>query len=519
MVDPGRTRPDPEMTLPSVVASLARSGAAADVVLTVIFHPEVSLIGYSARVLARTGGAPWVLGRHSPSFFRTDGGPPSVLDDRHVSRRAVQFKSRDGRLTLKRFENASRCRVDGVELFDRLEISSDRLDHGVTLLLGHSIVLLLRSAPRAGLAVGVSPEDSCLRGASAAMVAVRQQIERAARCDQDVLIRGETGTGKELVANAIHRASSRSGGPLVSVNMAAIPRDLAPAMLFGSARGAYTGAERAVPGFFEQAEQGSLFLDEIGDTSPSIQTQLLRALQQGEIQRVGGPVERVNVRVISATETDLEGSDCDFRAALRHRLGACQIDLPPLRKHPEDIGELMLYFFERTADHCERTISPPKRDAPAAEIAAWALLFLAFLEYDWPGNVRELQNCVRQVTLTGEGRPEVPGRLRAARIAATRSAAVSARPRRLQDVDDATFDKAMAANGFEVKPVAKQLGVSRAAVYRRIESSSHYRLASTFSLEEIRSALDECSGDSAAVSRQLRVPLNTLRGRMRNFNL
>ena len=179
----------------------------------------------------------------------------------------------------------------------------------------------------------------------------------------------------------------------------------------------------------------------------------------------------------------------------------------------------MLYFFERTAHQCERTISPPKRDAPAAEIAAWALLFLAFLEHDWPGNVRELQNCVRQVTLTGEGRPEVPDRLRAARIAATRSAAVSARRRSLQDVDDATFVEAMAANGFEVKPVAKQLGVSRAAVYRRIESSSHYRLASTLSPEEIRTALDECSGDSAAVSRQLRVPLNTLRGRMRNFNL
>ena len=519
MADPTRTRPDPEMTLPSVVASLARSGAASDVVLTVIFHPEVSLIGYRARLPARAGCAPWVLGRRSPSFFLNDGGPPLALDDRHVSRRAVQFMAGNGRLTLKRFENASRCRVDGAELFDSLEISSDRLHRGVAILLGHSIVLLLRSAPRAGPAVGVSPEESCLRGASAAMVAVRQQIDRAARCDLDVLIRGETGTGKELVANAIHRASPRRGGPMISVNMAAIPRDLAPAVLFGCARGAYTGAERAVPGFFELAEQGSLFLDEIGDASPSIQTQLLRALQQGEIQRVGGPVERVNVRVISATETDLEGSECDFRAALRHRLGACQIDLPPLRKRPEDIGELMLYFFERTADHCERTISLPNRDAPAAEIAAWALLFLAFVEYDWPGNVRELQNCVRQVMLAGEARPVVPDRLQAARIAVMRSAAGSARSRRLQEVDEETFDQVMAANGFEVKPVAKQLGVSRAAVYRRIERSPHYRLASTLSPEEIQSALDQCSGDSAAASRQLRVPLNTLRGRMRNFNL
>ncbi len=519
MADSTRARPDPEMTLPSVVASLARSGAASDVLLTVIFHPEISLIGYSARVPVQAGCAPWVLGRRSPNFFLNDGGVSSVLGDRHVSRRAVQFIAENGQLTLKRCENSSRCRVDGAELFDSLKISSGRLSRGVAILLAHSIVLLLRSAPRAGRAVGASPEESRLRGASAAMVAVRQQIDRAAGCDLDVLIRGETGTGKELVANAIHRASARSDGPMIRVNMSAIPRDLAPAVLFGSARGAYTGAERAVPGFFERAEQGSLFLDEIGDASPSVQTQLLRALQQGEIQRVGGAVERVNVRVIAATEADLEGSECDFRAALRHRLGACQIDLPPLRKRPEDIGELMLYFFEYTADQCDCTISLPKKDAPTTEIAAWALLFLAFLEYDWPGNVRELQNCVRQVMLAGPGRPVVPDRLQKARIALTRSAAAPARRRRLHEIDEDTFDRVMVANGFEVKPVAEHLGVSRAAVYRRIESSPHYRLASTLSPQEIQSALDECSGDSAAVSRYLRVPLNTLRSRMRNFSL
>ncbi|MCP4210061.1 MAG: hypothetical protein GY764_01150, partial [Halieaceae bacterium] len=138
MADSTRARPDPEMTLPSVVASLARSGAASDVLLTVIFHPEISLIGYSARVPVQAGGAPWVLGRRSPNFFLNDGGLSSVLGDRHVSRRAVQFIAENGQLTLKRCENSSRCRVDGAELFDSLKISSDRLSRGVAILLAHS---------------------------------------------------------------------------------------------------------------------------------------------------------------------------------------------------------------------------------------------------------------------------------------------------------------------------------------------------------------------------------------------
>lgn len=519
MADATLTRADPEVTLPSVAACLARSGGTSNIVLTIIFHPDPRRIGYSAVMPALAGGLPWLLGRRSPTFSVDDGRAPCALDDAHISRQALQLVARAGQLTVTRCDGASRCRLDSAELFDPVIIDSTRLQRGVAMLLGHSVVLLLRSIPRAQEAAGLSVRESGLRGGSRAMVAVRQQLAQVARCDLDVLICGETGTGKELVAHAIHRTSARSGGPMVSVNMAAIPSELAPAALFGTARGAFTGAERAVPGFFEQAHRGCLFLDEIGAAPPAVQTQLLRALQQGEIQRIGGPVQRVDVRVISATDAVIEGDECTFRSALRHRLGACRVDLPPLRERPEDIGELMQYFFEVTAGQCDGIRPLPGQGMSAAEIAGWALLFFAFLRYHWPGNVRELQNCVRQVLLAEGERPVVPAVLQAAQAAAPQGATASARVRRLQEVDDATFDKVMVANGFEIKRVAAQLGVSRAAVYRRIADSTHYRLASTLSSQEIQSALDACGGDSLAVARHLRVPLNPLRRRMRNCSL
>ncbi len=129
---------------------------------------------------------------------------------------------------------------------------------------------------------------------------------------------------------------------------------------------------------------------------------MLRALQQREIQAVGGAIRRVDVRVISATDAVLEGESCDFKAALRHRLGACEIVLPPLREHPEDIGELLLYFLRRSAAEIGRTALLPHAQSPATDIAAWAVLFFSFLCYRWPGNVRELANFAQQVVLASE---------------------------------------------------------------------------------------------------------------------
>lgn len=516
------TQTDPDLTLPSVIASLAGKYGAQELVLTIIFHHDTSRIGHHAVVPKQTGKAPWVLGRRSPAFGGQNDQSPVPLDDPYISRRALQFIVRDKRLTIVRFDASSRCRVGQVELYDSVDIEWEQLREGVPLMMGHSIVLLLRLR-RGGVSPVAGPgHDTLLRGSSPCMADIRAQIGRAAESDLDVLIRGETGTGKELVATAIHRASHRSGAPMVSVNMAAVPRELAAAAMFGSARGAFTGADRAVPGYFEQAAGGSLFLDEIGDTPAEVQPQLLRALQQREIQAVGGPVRKVDVRVISATDAALEGENCHFRAALRHRLGACEILLPPLREHPEDIGELLLYFLQKSAAEAGRTELLPHGQSPAPDIAAWAVLFFTFLGYCWPGNVRELANFAQQVVLASGQVPIINDSLQAAFKAARYNEPSLSRPptrSRLQDIDDDTFDQVMVSNGFEVMRVAGQLGVSRAAVYRRIEGSSRYRLASAISSDELRSALHEHGGDSAAVAHHLRVPLNSLRSRMREFSL
>ncbi len=521
-VNDAETPADAERTLPSVHAAQAKRYGAEDLVLTVIFHADVARIGERATVRFTAGNTPWILGRHSPLFQAPTGGQPRALDDRFISRQALQFTLHGRQLTITRFAAASRCRVGASELFDEVDVAWEQLRAGVTLFLGHSVVLLLRlgdgDAQRPEGAAGVTT----LRGSSACMSQIRAQVARIAACDLDVLVRGETGTGKELVATAIHRASRRAGTPMVSVNMAAIPGELAAAALFGSARGAFTGAERAVPGYFVQADGGSLFLDEIGDTAPEVQPLLLRALQQREIQAVGGAIRHVDVRVISATDAVLGGGGSEFKQALRHRLGACEIVLPPLREHPEDIGELLLHFLRESAAELGREHLLPHAHTSPLEIAAWAVLFLAFVSYSWPGNVRQLENFARQVVLASEQGPVMNEHLRAAFAEGDvnfRSGSLRVPRRRMQDIDDAAFASAMLANDFEIMRVAEFLGVSRAAVYRRIEASPTYRLASDISNDELLPLLREYAGDSAAVARRLRVSLSGLRNQLRKSPL
>ena len=323
---------DTDLTLPSVVAALSAGYGAEEVVLSIVFHPDTSRIGDWVVVPQQhrerhPPGRPWVLGRSRPVFSTRRGTRAGPLDDPHISRHALQVALAGRQLVMQRPAGASRCRVDGRELSAAVTLDEDRLRAGVPLLLGHAVVLLVRLT---GQRPPATPGDGdlLLRGSSASMARVRRYAAQAAATDLDVLILGETGTGKELVAATIHAGSARAQGPLVTVNMAAIPPELAAAALFGSARGAFTGATRAGIGYFEQAQGGTLFLDEIGDTPPDIQPLLLRALQQREIQAVGGAVQRVDVRVISATDADLQADGSDFKAALRHRLAVCEIQLP-----------------------------------------------------------------------------------------------------------------------------------------------------------------------------------------------
>jgi len=234
-----------------------------------------------------------------------------------------------------------------------------------------------------------------LIGDSAAMEAVYGLIRKAGPSDATVLVLGETGTGKELAAAAVHDASPRKDKPLIKVHCGAIPEDLLEAELFGHEKGAFTGAVREKPGKFELADGGSIFLDEVGDMSTSMQVKLLRVLQSGEFDRVGGTgTLSADVRVIAATHVDLRKAvdEKRFREDLFYRLNVVPITLPPLRERREDIPALAEFLLERLSRKNDRPV-------PALEPAALKALRAA----SWPGNVRQLENALERVVVLLDG--------------------------------------------------------------------------------------------------------------------
>jgi two-component system nitrogen regulation response regulator GlnG len=238
-------------------------------------------------------------------------------------------------------------------------------------------------------------------GKAPAMQDVFRAIGRLSNSNATVLINGESGTGKELVALALHRHSARAAKPFVALNMAAIPRDLLESELFGHERGAFTGAQNRRAGRFEQANGGTLMLDEIGDMPAELQTRLLRVLADGEFYPVGAHTpKKVDVRIIAATHQDLEKRvrDGEFREDLFHRLNVIRIRLPSLRQRREDIPLLMKYFLQRAARELE--VEPKSLAADTTVV---------LMQLDWPGNVRQLENLCRWLTVMAPGqevRPE-----------------------------------------------------------------------------------------------------------------
>jgi transcriptional regulator with GAF, ATPase, and Fis domain len=225
---------------------------------------------------------------------------------------------------------------------------------------------------------------------------VLDQVERVAPTDSSVLIRGETGTGKELIARAIHNISSRCGRPFVKLNCAAIPFDLLESELFGHEKGAFTGAITQKIGRFEMADKGTLFLDEVGDIPLALQPKLLRVLQEQEFERLGsGRTHQVDVRLVAATHRDLESmvKRNEFRSDLYYRLNVFPVLLPPLRERSTDIPALVAHFVKIFSHRMDKQIE----NIPEETLTA-------FSSYSWPGNVRELQNLIeRAVILANDG--------------------------------------------------------------------------------------------------------------------
>jgi len=368
--------------------------------LTILYHPDPARIGDCAHLPALADGRGVLLSRTDPEFQPSGHGLPHPLRDQHLSRSPLCLApgAAAGGVRLLVGESRTRVVADGTAVVEGRDFPPEEVKRGVVLELADRIVLLLHDVPAHPCQ---APAYAGLIGENERILRLRDEIRRVADLEVPVLIRGETGTGKELVARAIHQASRRHGTPCLCVNMGAIPATLAASELFGSARGAFTGAVRDQPGYFQRADGGTLFLDEIGETPAEVQVMLLRVLETGEVQRVGSPIaQKVDVRLIAATDADLERAIAEgrFRAPLRHRLSGYEILLPALRERRDDFGRLFVHFLrqELAAIGEERRLHPPAEGdtpwMPASIVARLARL-------DWPGNVRQLRNAVRQLAI------------------------------------------------------------------------------------------------------------------------
>jgi len=297
-------------------------------------------------------------------------------------------------------------------------------------------------------------------GNSPALEAVLEQVEQVAPTDSTVLIQGETGTGKELIARAIHNLSVRCGRPFIKLNCAAIPFDLLESELFGHERGAFTGAIAQKVGRFELADKGTLFLDEVGDIPPGLQPKLLRVLQEQEFERLGSTrTHQVDVRLVAATNRNLVDmvKRNEFRSDLYYRLNVFPIPLPPLRARREDIPALVEHFVEIYARRMDKQIEniPPET-------------MLALTSYQWPGNIRELQNFIERSVILSSGnvlRPPLAS-LESAREAESLGAIT------LEDAERDHIRKTLEQTRWVVagpNGAATRLGIKRSTLYFRMQ--------------------------------------------------
>ena len=315
------------------------------------------------------------------------------------------------------------------------------------------------------------PQFRQIVGRSPALEAVLQQVERVGPTPSTVLIQGETGTGKELIAQAIHNLSARHGFPFVKLNCAAIPLDLLESELFGHERGAFTGAIAQRTGRFELANKGTLFLDEIGDIPLNLQPKLLRVLQEQEFERLGScRTHHVDVRLVAATNRDLAGMVArnEFRGDLYYRLNVVPISLPPLRERRQDIQDLVNHFVEVFSRRIGRPIHHFSPETMAA-----------FSSYSWPGNIRELQNLVeRAIVMTQDGVLPNPLPTFVVPTAPSYSTGITSiapgppAPITLRDAEQALILQALQATHWRIggsKGAAVRLGLNRSTLLYRMK--------------------------------------------------
>lgn len=511
--------------------------------LTVLAHADPTRVGERTALAGLAFGQKAELARLEPLFEPPRADRARALEDRTISRRPVLLApgSEPGGLLLDRAESRGHLVADGESVAGTRRFSAEEVERGVVLQLGRNTVLLLHRMPcrfpTAELCEG-------LVGESLGMLRVRQEISRLAGYDLPVLLRGATGTGKELVARALHRAGSRWSRSFVAVNMATVTPSLAASELFGTTRGAFTGASRDKEGLFTHAAGGTLFLDEMGETPREVQPMLLRALEQGEILPVGAvEPQQVDVRVIAATDSRLEEAmaNGDFRVPLFHRLAGYTIHLPTLAERRDDIGRLLYCFL---AQELERFDQPSLDDTlhdhpwPPAEVVA------RLVRHEWPGNVRELRNVARWLAITGRDcapgelltrledvlreadgilRPPRPTQGPADRASAPKDIATRIpRRRKLRkpdEVDDEELRATLAAHCYKLSATAVALGISRANLYRLIDAHPGIRKATDLERQEIETVFRRCAGNLEATAGELAVSRRGLKRQMTALGL
>jgi len=504
-----------DLTMTSPSPTLGKSERAL-LGLSIVWHPDMNRIGEQF-IAPHTEGL-LELSRFMPSFHHpgSDGLP---LGYGGISREPVRI-TRDASDTITIEPPASRMAVElnGEEIHGPCVLSSEQITAGAILGLGRTTLLCLhwtRCLPKNNAIPG-------LIGIGSAAITMRDHIRQIAVTDFPVLLLGETGTGKEIAARAIHSHSKRREAEIVTVNMAALNESLAAADLFGAAKGAYTGAHNARKGLFAEAAGASLFLDEIGNTPTIIQPMLLRVLETGDYRPLGSQQDlKSTARLIAATDQDLYSEN--FNQALLRRLESYVIHLPPLRERREDIGVLLHYLLSEAS-------KTSQTELPALPVP----LVSAIANYDWPGNIRQLSHVLRRILMSLQAGelPDFDALVRTrkdrstnstttlssvgyksttppqhhldeviSKSHSTKSDAASTRRKKLNALHEAEVLQAMENNDWYIQGAAQELGISRPSMYKLLEQHSVIRRAEQIPVEEIRQTLTSHAGDIEACGR------------------
>lgn len=370
-----------------------------------------------------------------------------AVADPFISRRHCRIVNRDGKLLLADLGSTNGTRFDGARVERTALPTSGAFEIGRSTVAWRVVREARRIAPSAEARLG------SLIGPSAPMRELFALILKVAPSEATVCITGESGTGKELVARELHTLSARRGGPFVAINCGALPASLIEGQLFGHERGAFTGALERLPGLFEQAKGGTVFLDEIGEMPPELQTRLLRVLEERKVRRIGGEaLISIDMRIICATNRDLRAlvKEGRFREDLFFRLYVVPIALPPLRERPEDVRALAHHFVRALA----RPGGPNFLTDAAAEL---------LVRHRWPGNVRELRNVIERAMLLSNGESIDAADIRIEEIAAPGSGGSALRAREREVVA-----AALAACNGNVSRASRKLGIARTTLQKKI---------------------------------------------------